>query len=805
MKLKIFRLHEIRHRQNQPWPKDVGYLDYISDDSDKSYLRPYVGQTGNSRSRIVRQHGSAVRSGKNFSLHLYLIWRGNGLRRANFLRLWTIPDRIPKGQWRNTISSVLKLAFCFAFASLPRSILERYSNVTGRPDYVGANVMDPMLQMMRLHPMDTYFYRSQAQRSEDPEVKAFCDMRAAQRILLGTFGHGYINATIQDYKSAIKRTFSETEASAWLSSCKLPAVAPTGEVDYRRGVFEELSDIMRGSYTGLDFVPPAGSPSAKIGFVSDYVVSDETVSEEDSWPTLPSAYQELGFDESNSLAWTFDFCQRRELDPSSFRKLQEDSKRTKSITWCHKSLIQTSNLRVIFLCGPDAEIYVTRALDNLVKAKLKLRDKTYRVFLVPDPGSQRYRLYIRCPDLVVSADNFLSGEISSLGDILKFAAMMTETKGARPYHLECALALRYILAQYSHDKRCHGGTMSERTRSYETTSNNLARGMKMWLKRRGFSVADVSRCRELAGSTTTGLLLLVDCVRKRIKKMHHDAPHSTGSNPLFIDNNGIDLAVEELFIDNPGLQDGAAAKIATLAEDVYKMTLSAFRAESRKDMVMLEHNEMLSMSLVHCPCTANGASFLEQLEQRGQFDSTGIRVDTSQVLADSACLQSLYLPAASHQHRVVKWRYETEAYKTRGYNRSVFSVNDGASFAVQMDYVRLVLSPKTFDTGRFDDKVTVYIEVSEPGVRHCKAFALNAAMEDPASRVAFRIVAKDRNDGSLMSFYPASSGETTTIYAVNTLADKILEGTDSRILALRPRRYLRAKALLAAERASKGQ
>ena len=119
-----------------------------------------------------------------------------------------------------------------------------------------------------------------------------------------------------------------------------------------------------------------------------------------------------------------------------------------------------------------------------------------------------------------------------------------------------------------------------------------------------------------------------------------------------------------------------------------------------------------------------------------------------------------------------------------------------------MDYARVILSPKMFNNRRFDDIVTVYIEVSEPGVRHCKAFALNAAIEDPASRIAFRVIAKLRDDGSLMSFYPNPKGENRVIYAVNTLADKILEDASSRMIALRPRRYLRPKALLAAERAS---
>ena len=58
------------------------------------------------------------------------------------------------------------------------------------------------------------------------------------------------------------------------------------------------------------------------------------------------------------------------------------------------------------------------------------------------------------------------------------------------------------------------------------------------------------------------------------------------------------------------LQHDPIVKIAKLAEDVYRTTLDASRSESRKGIIRLEHNKILSISLAHCPYNPNGGSFL---------------------------------------------------------------------------------------------------------------------------------------------------------------------------------------------------
>lgn len=81
----------MRLKQNQPWAPDIGYLDYVTDDRDAEYFRNYVGQATNGEVRILSNHCLNILNGHHDTLHYYIIWSGNGHRKANSVRLWTLP------------------------------------------------------------------------------------------------------------------------------------------------------------------------------------------------------------------------------------------------------------------------------------------------------------------------------------------------------------------------------------------------------------------------------------------------------------------------------------------------------------------------------------------------------------------------------------------------------------------------------------------------------------------------------------------------------------------------------------------
>ncbi|KAG2022220.1 hypothetical protein GB937_004315 [Aspergillus fischeri] len=105
-------LDEVRQAQAKhetQWPLNSGYLDYVSDDRDPDYWRPYVGQSSNTEQRIA-QHVRAIRTGDTDTLHYFVIRRGDGHRTANFIRLWTLalPENVDP-VINNALNNILEM------------------------------------------------------------------------------------------------------------------------------------------------------------------------------------------------------------------------------------------------------------------------------------------------------------------------------------------------------------------------------------------------------------------------------------------------------------------------------------------------------------------------------------------------------------------------------------------------------------------------------------------------------------------------------------------------------------------------
>jgi hypothetical protein len=105
------------HQYSTEWDEDGGYLDFVTDIRDDSYLRFYVGQSTCIGLRI-REHIRAILTGNLDTLHYYILQLGNGQRNANFLRLWThisdISESTEKASFRRGLyRNLLEMLFCF--------------------------------------------------------------------------------------------------------------------------------------------------------------------------------------------------------------------------------------------------------------------------------------------------------------------------------------------------------------------------------------------------------------------------------------------------------------------------------------------------------------------------------------------------------------------------------------------------------------------------------------------------------------------------------------------------------------------
>ena len=167
-------------KEENPWPLNGGYLNFVTDSRNDNYWRPYVGQSEKPWLRI-QQHGRNIRKLKHDILHYYIIWVGHGYRTCNFIRLWTLilPDGLGV-VFQITFNNILEMIMARAFQSLPRMTLEKWFSLSleEKPfTSVGLNVISPLLQGRSLSPWIRHGFSLELDNSLDPEIRAWPEVK----------------------------------------------------------------------------------------------------------------------------------------------------------------------------------------------------------------------------------------------------------------------------------------------------------------------------------------------------------------------------------------------------------------------------------------------------------------------------------------------------------------------------------------------------------------------------------------------------------------------------------------------------
>ena len=92
-----------------------GYLDFVTDSRDNTYIRFYVRQSIVMLFRVDK-HIRKILKGSCTTLHYYILQLGRGCWTSNWLRLWTIPDKFdPPPSHQELLQNILEMLFCGAF------------------------------------------------------------------------------------------------------------------------------------------------------------------------------------------------------------------------------------------------------------------------------------------------------------------------------------------------------------------------------------------------------------------------------------------------------------------------------------------------------------------------------------------------------------------------------------------------------------------------------------------------------------------------------------------------------------------
>src|SRR6266480_6835493 len=148
--------------------QDGGYLDFVTDSRDNTYIRFYVGQSIMILFRVDK-HIRKILKGSCTTLHYYILQLGRGCRTSNWLRLWTILDQIDLSPThQELIQNFPEILFCGAFQSLPtEELIRHFGNKLKISSNVGLNVLSPLLQSLNIS--HTGGFKDLLRNSPDPE------------------------------------------------------------------------------------------------------------------------------------------------------------------------------------------------------------------------------------------------------------------------------------------------------------------------------------------------------------------------------------------------------------------------------------------------------------------------------------------------------------------------------------------------------------------------------------------------------------------------------------------------------------
>ncbi|EGE07453.1 hypothetical protein TEQG_06580 [Trichophyton equinum CBS 127.97] len=780
--LSKMSLDRVRDLQGDiDWSPYSGYLSSITDSGCSTYWRAYVGQSNNPQRRIG-EHIRAVLTGAQNTLHYYVFSCGEGRRALNFIRLWTIKREsfTDLDGIKSIIHNLLEMAMCRAFQSLPGTELDRYFSCPQEQGWqnLGLNIISPLLQGLYLSPNSRRDFILNLKDSRDPEIRRWPDVRCQQR--RDTSAKTSINDNVPKLQPGNYREFLKDG----LKKYGLDRLSFKPEQNIFSSVSFDIHQIMR-SYTEqlsvnakVPLAVPFGTLNARVGFVLDYSHMSVNISSENSFlddttTKIPWGLSKCGFTEKNSLIMTFNhqshlhFCinapiQRALPDQVLLDRLTKD-------------IVQASNLRIVFLCGSNAESFLNlqtaeTASRSSISGPFKIQfSKSGVAFYLEKTSLAIIRIFIIAPNFLTNLGTRYWRDGNKAAELLNFARYLTDTPGIRPYVYESYSAISNILRY------------AEKERSGDLiTWDMMAPGVQEWLFRKGFKdVGELRDLERLAGSIPTALLMFLHVLQTaKINDGRAD------QNVLPRHPSRRDKATGRFDIENFHEVKLFCSKILARRESEEGSEEPGYLISRASDPLENYPSKGLTGAGHDNPTLQEMEEFVDEdncneLEDLANLMS--LRTDgTYEVELDVPLTKRLIYQTPSRLSWVHKSHDIFEELQSCGrvYEGSI----DRKILCVDIGWMKICLHNPYFILYR---QARIQIELLGPGERHKYAYAIQTKPHDDANRLAFRATCVS-SDGEEIEEYPRSSGEKTA-YKVDSLIDRI-EGKSLQTIAQTKRR-----------------
>lgn len=524
-------------------------MDYVTDDRNPEYWRPYVGQASDPAIRIS-QHLNASEKNRNNTLNYYIVSEGEGFRAMNYIRLWSLSHSITidgsTNESRTLLNNILETVMCCAFQPLPSSEVGR---VLGKGDFAttGLNILPPLLQGIKLDIPARVERIKKCSNSIDEQIRRWPQERKRQRDQSRSSPTGKSFERYwkpSDYRDALDQAIERIERCKNLALDTAQSTNGPSIADIPSLLEEATSKLQVPDSNDLEsFNPswarPYGTLEAQAGVLLGQCPvnrSDNKGNIQENMTALPSALLDANFSASNSLIWTYNLRQPFQPRPNSSKVVERmDPDEQKVLSGFHRALIAGSNLKVILLSGRDVENTIMSPELAGNRTTLILRGYRFPAFLETDKDKTKVvRVYVRLQSsLAITSRCDSWEETKEHAEAFRFAAIVTATPDIYGFVIATSLISKEIILRY----------WAEREGFYEPmTIKCMDPKVREWFTLKGITLdSEIELFERLGGTLIRGafllLMVLPQCPLNRTKKkspaLRRDSKKPNGVQQVF--------------------------------------------------------------------------------------------------------------------------------------------------------------------------------------------------------------------------------------------------------------------------------
>ncbi|KAJ5720920.1 uncharacterized protein N7483_008854 [Penicillium malachiteum] len=587
----------------------------------------------------------------------------------------------------------------YTIKTLDLSVLDLFGlRPGGNCSNVGLNIVPPLAQVIELAPTVRGDFAKRLEASDDPEIREWPKIRAKQQ-------HG-------EESTSKKRLVSENMR-----------LTPEQNIQALCDAVQKDKMLSESNYCSI---PCHGD-------------GDEA--------SVPFGLKRTGFTESNSLIWASNLQRYRVI----LDTLQVGPQRpnTGMFSAWTQNLIESSNLRLILLCGSFKEDIALTTNDQQHSLTLNLQGIDFKIWLrLGLSGDTIERIFVRSHAPLVRMWASKGMAAQKLGALFRFVNSIIGLKLFAAFY-QSALTLLLIIRGWDDERSGNAQPLSPEMEKLDPT-------LRIWLSRLGF--------------TKDGDILLGRTGGSGGQRVPRPSQKNRGAIP------------RETMQGVRSLLKGVQEAQFHCGENISQTILPETKMQEEAQEAKFSSEELSSHEAPLKSDKPDSDDFNEELVSEDLLDDA---ISNGSIMVEPYVPEQ---PAEILRRRTefnkLSWRRSLElmtGYQFKGHETKKGRVS---SYSFGIYYVLFYIHEAPPDCKLFFVKA----ELAPPGKHHPNAYATRADEIDPGARFALRIAIHDDNGEE--TFFQFSTSHTWKGIAIANAFVDTFSGDSLQVISQRKRRYL---------------